>query len=113
MRNTHKMIVVAGLVALTGCAGNLSVAGEQATLSGSPEGLRAMFDGMNGIITNGKASPDKTTAHWIARNEQEKERTKRAMAPSFLSGLFNRNGATNVTNVETGDAMGNEIRELK
>lgn len=107
MRNTQKMIVVAGLVALTGCAGNLSVAGEQATLSGSPEGLRAMFDGMNGIITNGKASPDKNTAHWQMRSKQEKERTKREMAPSFLSSIFARNGASNVTNVDTSEA--NEI----
>lgn len=107
MRNTNKMIVVAGLVALTGCAGNLSVAGEQATLSGSPEGLRAMFDGMNGMISNGKASPDKNTAHWQMRNKQEKERTKREMAPSFLSSIFARNGASNVTNVDTSEA--NEI----
>lgn len=102
-----QMVVIAGLIALTGCAGNLSVAGEQATLSGSPEGLRAMFDGMNGFISNGKASPDKNTAHWQVREKQEKERTKRHMAPSFLSNLFARNGASNVTNVDTSEA--NEI----
>ena len=107
MRNTQKMIVIAGLVALTGCAGNLSVAGDQATLSGSPEGLRAMFDGMNGMISNGKASPDKNTAHWQMRNKQEKERTKREMTPSFLASIFARNGASNVTNVDTGES--NEI----
>lgn len=102
MRNTHKMIVVVGLVALTGCAGNLSVAGDQATLSGSPEGLRAMFDGMNGLISGGKASPDKLSGHQRARMEQEKEITKRSMTPGFFSGLFARNGASNVTNVDTG-----------
>ncbi len=107
MRNTNKMIVVAGLVALTGYAGNLSVAGDQATLSGSPEGLRAMFDGMTGLIIDGKASPDKRTAHTRMRESQEKEFTKRAMKPSFFSSILARNGASNVTNVDTGGS--NEI----
>lgn len=104
MRNT---LIAIGLVALTGCAGNMSVAGEQASLSGSPEGLRAMFDGMSGLVTNGKASPDKNTAHWQMRSKQEKEKTKREMAPSFLSNLLARNSASNVTNVEAGGS--NEI----
>lgn len=106
MRNT-MMVVVFSMVALSGCAGNLSVAHESATLSGSPEGLRAMFDGLGGIIIDGKASPDKKTAHTIMRAAQEKEFTKRAMAPSFLSSIFARNGASNVTNVDTSEA--NEI----
>lgn len=83
-------IIVGSVVVLSGCAGNLSVAGDQATLSGSPEGLRAMFDGFGGLISDGKASPDQDTAHWIARKEQEKEITKRSTAPGFLSGLFRR-----------------------
>lgn len=100
MRNT-MMVVVVSMVALSGCAGNLSVAHDGATLSGSPEGLRAMFDGMNGIISNTKASNDKKSAHWILREKQENERTKREMAPSFLASIFARNSASNVTNVET------------
>lgn len=106
MRNTIKIAVVS-MIALSGCAGNLSVAHESATLSGSPEGLRAMFDGMTGLIIDGKASPDKRTAHTKMREAQEKEFTKRAMTPSFLSNLFARNGASNVTNVDTGES--NEI----
>jgi hypothetical protein len=105
-------IVVGSVVFLSGCAGNLSVAGDQATLSGSPEGLRAMFDGMNGMISNGKASPDRQTAHWVARREQEKEKTKRHMAPSFLSSLFQRNGASNVTNLDV-DTGSNELETFK
>lgn len=105
-------IVVGSVVFLSGCAGNLSVAGDQATLSGSPEGLRAMFDGMNGMISNGKASPDRQTAHWATRKEQEKERTKRHMAPSFLSSLFQRNGASNVTNLDV-DTGSNELETFK
>lgn len=111
MRNTMVVLVVS-VVALSGCAGNLSVAHESATLSGSPEGLRAMFDGMNGMISNGKASPDRNTAHWQSRKEQEKEKTKRHMAPSFLSSLFQRNGASNVTNLDV-DTGSNELETFK
>ena len=106
------MVSSALLVVCSGCAGNLSVANEQATLSGSPEGLRAMFDGINGILTNGKASPDRQTAHWQSRKEQEKEKTKRHMAPSFLSSLFQRNGASNVTNLDI-DTGSNELETFK
>ena len=106
------MVSSALLVVCSGCAGNLSVANEQATLSGSPEGLRAMFDGINGILTNGKASPDRQTAHWQSRKEQEKEKTKRHMAPSFLSSLFQRNGASNVTNLDV-DTGSNELETFK
>lgn len=105
-------IVIGSVFVLSGCAGNLSVAGDQATLSGSPEGLRAMFDGMNGLISNGKASPDKNTAHWKARKLQEKERTKRAIAPSFLSSLLARNSASNVTNLEVSDTS-NEMEDME
>jgi hypothetical protein len=48
-----------------------------ASLQGSPAGLRAMFDGMNGMITNGKASPDQDTAHWQQRKAEDKELTIR------------------------------------
>jgi hypothetical protein len=46
-------------------------------LEGSPAALRAMFDGMNGMITNGKASADQDTAHWIHRKAEDKELTIR------------------------------------
>ena len=95
-----KVIATLTILALTGCASNMTVGKDYATLSGSPEGLRSMFDGMNGMIVNAKASPDKKTAHTIMRAEQEREITKREMTPSFLSNLFSRNSASNVTNVD-------------
>ena len=98
------MVVLGVLVAVlsSGCGAMLSVGSDQASLSGSPEGIRAMLDGMNGLIQNGKASPDKTTAHSLMRGEQEREYTKRAMKPGFFSNLLSRNAASNVTNVDTG-----------
>lgn len=97
-----KTLIVSGLLlaVCSGCAGNLSVAGDQATLSGSPEGLRAMFDGMNGLISGGKASPDKMSGYQRARMAQEKEITKRQSTPSFLASLMSRNSASTVTNID-------------
>ena len=100
-------IVVGSIVVLSGCAGNLSVANEQATLSGSPEGLRAMFDGFGGLISGGKASPDKLTGYQRARMAQEKEITKRESSPSFLASLLSRNSASTVTNIDA--SQPNEI----
>lgn len=99
-----KLMVVLCLCSVVGCGGVLNVGGDHASLSGSPEGIRAMLDGMNGLIVNGKASPDKRTAHILMRQNQEKEITKRSMAPGFFANLFNRQSASNVTNVDTGSA---------
>jgi len=52
------------------------------------KGMRAFMDGANGFITNGKASPDQDTAHWIARKAEEREITTRKYAPGLLDGLF-------------------------
>jgi len=98
------MVIGCAIALLPGCGAVLNVGSENATLSGSPEGIRAMLDGMNGLIQNGKASPDKKTAHTILRMEQEKEQTKRLMKPGFFSNLLSRNAASNVTNVDTGSA---------
>lgn len=54
------------------------------------KGMRSFMDGMNGMITNGKASPDQDTAHWIARKQEEQQVTIRHTSPGFLSGLFAR-----------------------
>ena len=48
------------------------------------KGMQAFFDGQNGMITNGKASPDLDTAHWKTRRAQDVEATKREYAPSFF-----------------------------
>lgn len=74
---------------LTGCAmtspyserGSISIAADE-------KGMRAFSDMINMSITNGKASPDKDTAAWNARRQQEREETKRVTNPSFLDNLF-------------------------
>ena len=106
------IVALLAVASLTGCSAQLSTHSDYATLSGSPEGIRSMMDGFQGLIINGKASPDKTTAHTIMRGDQEREISKRSMTPSFLSNLLNRNSASNVTNVDTGNT-GNQIEDLK
>ena len=98
-----QLLFLSSIFLLSGCGAVLTT-GDTATLSGSPEGIRAMMDGFGGLITDGKASPDQDTAHWIARKEQEKELTKRSMTPGFLQGIFQRNGASNTTNLDLSGA---------
>lgn len=93
------LIVLSSVLLLSGC-GAVMTTGDHASLSGSPEGIRAMMDGFNGIISSAKASPDQKTDYATMREEHERERTKRAMTPGFLSGLFQRNGASNAVNVD-------------
>lgn len=95
------IVTFVAIASLTGCASQMNVGSDHATLTGTPEGIRSMFDGMNGLISGGKASPDKMSGYQRARMDQEKEISKRSMAPSFLSSLLNRNNASNVTNVDT------------
>ena len=92
-------LVVLAMVALgcTACSGKARVTapGDDSgyvAFEGDAKGVNAFLDGMNGMITNGKASPDKNTAHWITRTRIEREETKRRTAPSFLDNLFG-NGA--------------------
>ncbi len=85
-----QILFLSSILLLSGC-GAVMTTGDHASLSGSPEGIRAMMDGFGGLITDGKASPDQDTAHWIARKEQEKELTKRSMAPGFFSTIFKNN----------------------
>lgn len=52
------------------------------------EGLRAAGDVLNGLVTNGKATPNHDTPHWTTRRLQETEQTKR---DTFLDSLITQN----------------------
>jgi hypothetical protein len=57
-------------------------------IMGSPEAIRAWNDGQTGLVTTGKASPDKLTDYNAIRKMEEAERTQRETAPGFMSQLF-------------------------
>lgn len=80
-----------GIVAMTGC-GVVSTpspfADGHVTITGDAQGIRSFMDGMNGMITNGKASPDQDTAHWIARKHEEEQVTRRKFSPGLFQKLF-------------------------
>lgn len=74
-KKTNSKLVAAKLVAIAmasqGC-GVASYGGDGITITGSPEGIRSYHDGLNGIITNGKASPDaQDTPYYQLRRTQE------------------------------------------
>lgn len=75
----NKTIIAAMVVVATtqtGCAGlmgeNMFVGDDEGRflLSADAAGLRAWNDGLNGIITNTKESPDSKSAHWELREQQ-------------------------------------------
>jgi hypothetical protein len=49
--------------------------------------MQAFGDTMNGMITNGKASPDVDTAAWKVRKIQEDNETTRSVTPGFWGKL--------------------------
>jgi hypothetical protein len=71
-----KVIVLLLLIgSLSGCGltgeGHILVAGDA-------QGMRSFGDALNGLVTNGKASADQDTAHWIARKSEDVQLTTRA-----------------------------------
>lgn len=88
--------IFAVLTGITGCsmvAPPLNGDGHIALIADA-EGMRAFGDTMNGMITNGKASPDKDTAHWQNRQVQEVERTKRITSQGFWQKLTGNEATT-------------------
>lgn len=77
---------------ITGCGMTSSAAFSDGyiNISADKEGMRAFGDTLNGMITNGKASPDKDTSHWITRRDQEIQ-TSRRQAEGFWQKLVNSN----------------------
>ena len=73
---------------VTGCSVSSPLQKGSINLSADAEGMRAFGDTLNGLITNGKESPDKVSAHWLNRKNEEREITTRELKPSFLDGLF-------------------------
>jgi hypothetical protein len=86
---TRIIIGLVAVAALSGCAIG-GVTGDGFTMSGSAEGIRSYFDGMNGIVTNTKTTdPEGNSAHWEMRAVQEQEQTKRKCSNcGFLGKLF-------------------------
>lgn len=78
LRDGVKYGSIALLFASTGCV----------AVVGTPEGIRAYGDSQNGLITNGKASPDQKTAYWNTREHRETEESSRQNAPGFMSKLW-------------------------
>lgn len=78
------------IAALTGCAVSGHY-GDYAKIEGSPKGLKALYDGMNGALKTAKESNDAPNQFFQFRAKEESEITKRELKPGFLDGLFSRN----------------------
>ena len=90
---TKLLIGLIGIAALSGCGMAFGGAtGDGFTMSGTAEGLRAFYDGNNGLITNSRTQdPEGNSAHWQMRAVQEQEQTKRKCSNcGFLGKLFSK-----------------------
>jgi hypothetical protein len=55
---------------------------------GTPGAIREYHRGLNGMITEGKTSPDKESAYWQTQKRLDTEHTTRDTAPHWLQGIF-------------------------
>ena len=79
--------VTVASVVLSGCSATANM-GEHAQVSGSPDALRAMFDGLNGMAKTAKESPDAENQYFVARDKYESNVTVRGAQKGFFQKLF-------------------------
>lgn len=77
----HNFILAASIwYALTGCV----------AIAGTPEGVKAASDALNGVVRTGKESPEQASEYFAHRGTQEREVTARkAQAIGFWQRLTN------------------------
>lgn len=57
-------------------------------VAGDAEGMRAFSDMNTGLVAEGKTPGNMKSSYFQHRDLSEQEQTRRALAPSFLQGLF-------------------------
>lgn len=65
---------------LYGCAVYTTNPAEEGSVivAGSSEGVRSLFDGLNGLVTNARTQdPVGQSAYWTGRAHQEEQKTRR------------------------------------
>lgn len=98
-------------VGLTACGAHVQLPTSEGRIliDADAKGMQAFFDGQNGMITNGKASADKDTAHWATRRAQEAEVTRRDFAPSLLDKLMGNQVTVPTAAAPIGDGPTSEV----
>lgn len=81
-------IVVFFALISSGCAIGAPRGDGYFTLSADARGMEAFARHESALITNGKATADQDTAAWKTQRLVERERTRRELKPTWLSGLF-------------------------
>lgn len=83
-----KMMVVGVVVSMLSACSFAGNAGDHVTLTGTPKGMMAFGDFLNGAVRTGKESPDKPSEYFAHRNTQEAHETQRH-AQGFWQKLVN------------------------
>lgn len=78
-----KTLMVVSVMSLTGCFLGSSPYPNQygsVVLMGDAQGMRAFTDGLNALVTNGKALPGRPSQAWGFRVIEEQQRTLRTQS---------------------------------
>lgn len=81
-RKLRRLAAVSGVV-VGAAAVTAAFSGCHLTV-GTPEAIREYHRGLNGMITEGKTSPDKESAYWQTQKARDVEETKRHQMPGIL-----------------------------
>jgi len=92
-----KTLLTLTVILLAGC-GVSGHGGQYVALSGTPEGIRALGDTLNGALKTAKEGPDSANQYFAARADYESQVTAREAHP----GLFNKLFSPSATKVEAG-----------
>lgn len=95
----NKVVLLTILAAsASGCTGIVSDPFSKGYIhiAGDEAGMRAFADMQNGLVAQGKASPDAKGPFFAAREVQEKEETLRETSPTFLDNLFSNSDKNSI-----------------
>lgn len=97
---------IALLTLITVAASGCGIMGEGVVMYGTPEGIRAFYDGQNALIANAKTTDKKgNSAAWEHRLAEEKEiTTRRSFMDKLLYGFAEPTPTATTDTTEADDA---------
>jgi len=90
------------LTLITVAASGCGIMGEGVVMYGTPEGIRAFYDGQNALIANAKTTDrNGNSAAWKHRIAEEKEiTTRRSWMDKFMYGFVDAGNTTEASDAE-------------
>ena len=80
-------VAIVAVLSVTGCGAAMH-SGDHFVLSGTPEGIRAFGDTLNGAMKTAKEAPDAGNQYFQARGFYEAQVTQRNAQPGLFQKMF-------------------------